>query len=70
MYCLIPDTDRLDSDTELICNDIPKVFSTDTKQADAITHSVPLMPVHEFKLTWLPLAGRASLLRARPFPDD
>ena len=50
-YCLIPDASRLDSDTELMCNDILGVFSTDIKQVDDVTYSAPLMPVHDFKLT-------------------
>ena len=70
MYCLIPNARCLDSNTELIYNDILKVFSTDIEQADVVTHLVPLMSVHDFKLTWLPLAGKVCLPRAKPLLDD
>ena len=39
---------------ELMFNDISGVFSTNIKQASAITNSTPLMPMHDFELTWLP----------------
>ena len=67
--CLIFDANRLDSDIELICNDILKVFSTDIKGANVVTHSALLMLVHDFNLTCFSLAWRAYLLRARSLPD-
>ena len=51
--CLISGASRLGSDTELICNDIPKVFFVDIKRVDAVTYSAPLMPMHDFELIWL-----------------
>ena len=34
-------------------NDISGVFSTDIKWAGAVAYSTPLMPMHDFELTWL-----------------
>ena len=55
--CVIFDASRLNSDTELMCDDIPEVFSIDIKCADAVIYSAPLLPVYNLRMTY-PLSLR------------
>ena len=50
--CLIPNASRLNSDTELMCDDMPEVFLTGIKQADAVIYSAPLIPVYNLRMTY------------------
>ena len=65
--CLISDARRLNSDTKLICDDIPEVLSTNIKRVDAVIYLAPFTLVYNLRMTYLIKESSLDMDKAAPW---